>query len=116
MLELYHETTEVAGDDGEASLPPLNEPKIRPIFVMPGVLETKWFKLSAERDWFVFFRNPDEYLALLEVDLNASEFATAVGTLQGKTVKQVEFTPTLARDFNEQLSLLSYIDPERKFK
>lgn len=68
MLELYKEETVVEGVQGDS------QPQLRPVFVMPSRLETKWFKLSTDRDWFVYFRNPDDYLALLEVDLHADDY------------------------------------------
>jgi len=46
---------------------------------MPASLESLWFELSASRDWFIFFKNPDEYMALLEVDLTVEDHNTAVG-------------------------------------
>ena len=41
------------------------ERQVRPVFAMPETLRTKWFELTASRDSFIFFRDPDEYLALI---------------------------------------------------
>ena len=66
MLELYNKEVGVGDDDTKTKA---TMPSIRPVFALPGNLETKWFKLNAEEDWFVFFRSPDDFLAILEVDL-----------------------------------------------
>ena len=42
---------------------------------MPLALESLWFELSASRNWFIFFRNPDEYLALIEVDMDVEDYS-----------------------------------------
>ena len=55
------------------------ERQIRPVFAMPELLKTKWFEFTASRDSFIFFRDPDEYLALIEVDLETEDYSTAVG-------------------------------------
>lgn len=97
-FELFHD----AANNGLAT--------IRPVFVMPGTLDSLWFELSASRDWFIFFKNPDEYLALLEVDLTVEDHTVAVGRQKGKTVVQKGYQPAFARDYDQKTGILTYIE------
>ena len=65
-LELYHGTD--------------NEVQLKPIFQTPSSLEAEWFKFNTSLEWIVFFRKDDNYLALIEVDMQADDYATAAGT------------------------------------
>ena len=90
---------------------------IRPVFALPESLKIKWFEFTASRDSFIYFRDPDEFLALLEVDLEAKDYASAVGVLSSKTVKTIDQFPAVARDYNQESSILSMIDStDQRFK
>ena len=118
MYFLDHRTDEDAEKKYNVTLEiDTRELSIRPVFALPESLKTKWFEFTASRDSFIFFRDPDEYLALLEVDLEAEDYSTAVGGLQGKTVKKIDEFPAVARDYNQERSILSMIDSsDQRFK
>ena len=53
-----------------------------------------------------------DVLAMLEVDLNESDYLQAAGINQGKIVRPIGSNSALVRDFDPENNILSYItDP-----
>ena len=48
--------------------------KFRPVFALPNNLMSNWFKLSADADYFVYFRKSDAFLALIEVNMQEENY------------------------------------------
>ena len=90
-----------------------NGETVRPVFDLAASLETGWFKLSVDQTWFLFKREGDDYLALMEVDMNAADYLTAAGSLNGKYVKPVDVQEALVLDFNAETSIMSHLNPDR---
>ena len=49
---------------------------IRPVFELPSIIKTEWFKMSADENWTVFVRESDHYFAVLQTDLNSPDYTT----------------------------------------
>ena len=92
------------------------EVKMEPLFQVPSVLEPQWFKFNESLEWTVFIRKEDQYLALLEVDIDSEDHTQAAGGNQGKTVQSIDFRKSFVYDFDETQDVFYYIsDPERLF-
>lgn len=53
-------------------------------------------------------------MALMEVDLTAKSYLTAVNPMTDKLVKLIGPTPALERDFDPDINVLTYIEPKSK--
>jgi len=54
-------------------------------------------------------------LALFEFDGSTADYGDSIGVSTGKTVKPIGTAPALARNFDDSINLLRYIDPVRLF-
>ena len=116
-LELFNGeiATSTEGEDGSVATTTSQSAQIRTVYALPNGLEAEWFHLSADNSWFIFIRAVDEFLALMEIDLEAENYRNSTGTLSGKTVTVIGSAKALARDFDPATNLFTYITPERKF-
>ena len=52
----------------------LYQSNVRPIFDLASGLKTEWFKFSEDGTWFVFVREGDDFMALMEYDGAESDY------------------------------------------
>ena len=65
----------------------LYQGNFKPIFGLPEALEPAWFTISASQNYLLFASKLDSFEALLELDLDAENFISAVGRPLDKIVK-----------------------------
>ena len=58
----------------------------------------------------VFFRESDQFFALIQVDLQASDYRQGVASSEGKLIMPAGMKRAIARDFDTRTSTVRYID------
>ena len=60
---------------------------VRPIFGLAPGLSTEWFKFSEDKTWFVYVREGDDFMALMEYDDAAEDYRQSTGSDAGKFIQ-----------------------------
>ena len=58
----------------------LGTSEIRPIFSLPSTIKTDWFHISSSGNWMVLFRESDQFFAVIQIDLQASDYKTGAAS------------------------------------
>lgn len=90
--------------------------EVRPIFDLANSLSTEWFKFSEDKTWFVYVREGDDFMALMEYEDTATDYRLATGTDAGKFLQSQGSNRALVRDFDPKTNVLSYLTEDKKFK
>lgn len=85
------------------------------MFTLPSTVKTQWFRVSSSGNWMVLFRESDEFLALIQLDLNASDYRTAVASQEGKLIMPTGLPKAHVMDFDEESGTIRYIDLGQRY-
>lgn len=88
---------------------------VRPIFDLASGLETQWFKFGDDGSWFVYVREGDDFMALMQYDRAASNFRLATGSENGLFISTQGVVPAVKRDFDPRTNTMSILTEDGKF-
>ena len=94
----------------------LKRVQIKPMFKFKGELEPEWLRMSQDRTWLIIVRKSDQFMMLMEVDMEALDYNAALGIENDKYQSHEMEVGSFSRDFDARENIFSYINTEGFFK